>query len=397
MTHEGGVPRFAYNPEGKLTTREGYAYSYDGDGKRVMELNPGGKTTIWVGNYYEQSNQQSSNTFNETIYADGVRIGMRKNNQTNYWFHLDHLGGTHVITMSEGQFNSRDLYKAWGEERYSQGNTDTRYRYTGQMKEDDNLYYYGARWYDPSLGRFLQADKVLPIEQGIQGWDRYAYVNNCPTIFIDPNGNSLINPFNTMLSDGSFDPDSNPNQQITIIVCGWDQDHSCPGAIDGKSGASNLNLYAGYFSNDQLMHIDADDNNRFKDQNAAIIREIIRQNPDTLINMIGHSAGSDVVIIALFLLSEEDFNHLRAVLILDPTLSGGGRSEQDMQSILASNIDQNSLSAFIGLGKYYQNSTQYSLLSGLQGFYNYPQTQHSEMPQNQLVFRNYISFLGELP
>ncbi len=192
MTHEGGVPKFTYNPEGKLTTREGYAYSYDGDGKRVMELNPGGKTTIWVGNYYEQSNQQSSNTFNETIYADGVRIGMRKNNQTNYWFHLDHLGGTHVITMSEGQFNSRDLYKAWGEERYSQGNTDTRYRYTGQMREGD-IYYYGARWYDPAIGRFMQADTIVPADiQGTQAFDRYAYVNNNPLRYTDPSGNFAI-------------------------------------------------------------------------------------------------------------------------------------------------------------------------------------------------------------
>jgi hypothetical protein len=35
ITHEGGVPRFAYNPEGKLTTREGYTYSYVG---RAIQL-----------------------------------------------------------------------------------------------------------------------------------------------------------------------------------------------------------------------------------------------------------------------------------------------------------------------------------------------------------------------
>ncbi|MEL7627131.1 MAG: RHS repeat-associated core domain-containing protein [Anaerolineaceae bacterium] len=221
MTHEGGVPRFAYNPEGKLTTREGYAYSYDGDGKRVMELNPGGKTTIWVGNYYEQSNQQSSNTFNETIYADGVRIGMRKNNQTNYWFHLDHLGGTHLITMSEGQFNSRDLYKAWGEERYSQGNTDTRYHYTGQMKEDDNLYYYNARWYDPAIGRFMQADTIVPSQQGTQGWDRYAYVNNNPIKYVDPGGNYACD------TDGNCFVDSWESSYTTDPVWNQPQENTC--------------------------------------------------------------------------------------------------------------------------------------------------------------------------
>jgi len=57
------------------------------------------------------------------------------------------------------------------------------------MREDTNLYYYGARWYAPSLGRFLQANTILPIEQGTQGWERYAYVNNNPLAFIDSDGN----------------------------------------------------------------------------------------------------------------------------------------------------------------------------------------------------------------
>lgn len=192
MTHENGIEKFVYNPDGILITRGNYTYTYDGDGKRATEQNPGEqKITFWIGNYYEKANIQSSNTFNEYIYADGIRIGMRRNNQISYWFHLDHLGGTHLITMADGQFNSRDLYKAWGEQRLSQGNTDTRYFFTGQMREDENLYYYGARWYDPSLGRFLQADTILPVQQGTQGWDMYAYVNNNPMIYVDPTGNRI--------------------------------------------------------------------------------------------------------------------------------------------------------------------------------------------------------------
>src|SRR5690606_21600966 len=74
----------------------------------------------------------------------------------------------------------------------SQGTTPTDYAYTGQMKEDDNLYYYGARWYDPAIGRFMQADTILPVQQGTQGWDRYAYVNNNPINFSDPSGNVMI-------------------------------------------------------------------------------------------------------------------------------------------------------------------------------------------------------------
>jgi len=45
------------------------------------------------------------------------------------------------------------------------------------------LYYYNARWYDPQLGRFAQADTIVP--GGAQGLDRYAYVNNNPLKYND--------------------------------------------------------------------------------------------------------------------------------------------------------------------------------------------------------------------
>jgi hypothetical protein len=47
----------------------------------------------------------------------------------------------------------------------------------------------GARWYDPALGRFTQPDSIIPVAaQGIQAWDRYAYVNNNPIIYRDLSG-----------------------------------------------------------------------------------------------------------------------------------------------------------------------------------------------------------------
>ena len=66
----------------------------------------------------------------------------------------------------------------------------------GQRLEDDiGLYYYGARWSpgktpgtgDPAAGRFIQADSIIP-QQGVQGWDRYAYSSGNPVKYIDPSG-----------------------------------------------------------------------------------------------------------------------------------------------------------------------------------------------------------------
>jgi len=50
--------------------------------------------------------------------------------------------------------------------------------------------FYNARWYDPALGRFSQADTIIP--GGAQGLDRYAYVNNSPLKYIDPSGHDSV-------------------------------------------------------------------------------------------------------------------------------------------------------------------------------------------------------------
>ena len=77
--------------------------------------------------------------------------------------------------------------KPWGETRYSSGTTATNYRYTGQREESSfGLYFYNARWLDVQLGRFVQADSIVP--GGVQGLDRYEYANNSPLVYVDPTG-----------------------------------------------------------------------------------------------------------------------------------------------------------------------------------------------------------------
>ena len=63
-------------------------------------------------------------------------------------------------------------------------NVETRYGFTGQEKDVSGLYYYVARYYDPDLGRFTQADTLL------DGLNRYAYCANNPVRYVDPTGNT---------------------------------------------------------------------------------------------------------------------------------------------------------------------------------------------------------------
>jgi RHS repeat-associated protein len=71
------------------------------------------------------------------------------------------------------------------------------YTFTGQASYMDDpiasettegfgLMFFNARWLDPAIGRFAQADSIVP--SGVQGYDHYAYVNNNPLRYTDPDG-----------------------------------------------------------------------------------------------------------------------------------------------------------------------------------------------------------------
>ncbi len=71
--------------------------------------------------------------------------------------------------------------KNFGESRGGAGTTLTDYGFTGQRRNSYiKLVWYGSRWYDDELARFVQPDSDVPESQGVQAWNRYAYVNNNP-------------------------------------------------------------------------------------------------------------------------------------------------------------------------------------------------------------------------
>jgi RHS repeat-associated protein len=65
----------------------------------------------------------------------------------------------------------------------------TDYGFTGQRKNGYlDTYSMGAREYDPSLGRWLSADTIVPDPANPQSLNRFAYVSNNPLKYVDPTG-----------------------------------------------------------------------------------------------------------------------------------------------------------------------------------------------------------------
>jgi RHS repeat-associated protein len=128
----------------------------------------------------------------------------------------DHLGSSSVTTDANGAKTASALYKAFGETRYTLGNLGTDYKFTGQREEASlGIYFFNARWMDPSLGRFTSPDTIVPTgTQGTQAWDRYAFVNNNPVRYNDPTGHQIDQ------GDGgcTTETDCNPTSDVDILA-----------------------------------------------------------------------------------------------------------------------------------------------------------------------------------
>jgi RHS repeat-associated protein len=108
--------------------------------------------------------------------------------------HPDHLGSTSRVTNQGGSQVRVIRYDPWGYSQASWGSGTALVKYTYTGKEFDagtGLMYYGARYYDPALGRFISADTVVPEPGNPQALNRYAYVNNNPLKYTDPSGHWL--------------------------------------------------------------------------------------------------------------------------------------------------------------------------------------------------------------
>ncbi len=160
-------------------------YTYDGDGQRVKRVD-NGVSSAYVGHAYEWN---STNGVTKYYYAAGTRVAMRQGTNV-YYLHGDHLHSTSVSTDINGNWFGQTLYLPFGGTRYSSGGQPSDYLYTGQRQESTTggLYDYGARFYDPLIGRFISADMVVPGADNPQALNRYSYVFNNPLKYKDPSG-----------------------------------------------------------------------------------------------------------------------------------------------------------------------------------------------------------------
>ncbi len=130
----------------------------------------------------------TSTTLKKYYYADGA-VAMLDGATLKYLL-ADHLGSTAITTTNVRARQTELRYFAYGKTRYTFGAPPTSFKYTGQRQQvnANEMYFYGARWYDGLVGRFLSPDTIVPQPGNPQSLNRYMYVRGNPLKLIDPSG-----------------------------------------------------------------------------------------------------------------------------------------------------------------------------------------------------------------
>ena len=109
---------------------------------------------------------------------------MLRSGSTSY-YHADGLGSISSLSNSAGSIANTYTYDSFGKLTASTGSLVNPFRYTARESDTETgFYYYRARYYDPSVGRFIAEDPIS--FRG--GTNFYKYGFNSPTNVTDPSG-----------------------------------------------------------------------------------------------------------------------------------------------------------------------------------------------------------------
>lgn len=184
---KNGKRSFTYNRANQMigsgtnSLEDTSLFEYDGHNRRIKYQKDDGKIEY-------------------SMYSQSGKLLYRQTEQgyTNFIFLGDKLVAKEGTGLAESSDDSNgDMnYKPFGD---SVEPPKDDVGYTGHKFDTElGLSYMQARYYDPVIGRFYSNDPVGTLEhlgglQGIQGFNRYAYANNNPYKYTDPDGKSAQN------------------------------------------------------------------------------------------------------------------------------------------------------------------------------------------------------------
>jgi RHS repeat-associated protein len=178
---------------------DSFTFVYDGDGQRVKKTLSGGTTTYYVRGAAGETiavYDGSGSLKVKNILSGGEAIGKIDASGNRFYYLKDHLGSIRVTVNESGSPVGYDDYYPFGKimdgRSNNSGNSNDLYKFTGKERDTEaslNLDYFGARYYDAALGRWLSVD---PMADDYPRWSPYAYSMDNPLKYIDPTGMAPI-------------------------------------------------------------------------------------------------------------------------------------------------------------------------------------------------------------
>ncbi|WP_329430527.1 polymorphic toxin-type HINT domain-containing protein [Streptosporangium sp. NBC_01495] len=182
---------FTWNPLGQLDKAviDGAETSmvYDADGERLIRREPDGTATLYLG---AMELELSGGTVKATRYytgPDGSTVALRTGAGIK-WLASGLHGSTQLaVDDATGQV-ARERYLPYGKRRGSDDLPFTDRGFLGKIEDDSTgLNYLSARYYDPSIAKFVSTDPLLNLDKP-QWLNAYGYAGNNPIGMSDPTG-----------------------------------------------------------------------------------------------------------------------------------------------------------------------------------------------------------------
>lgn len=151
-------------------------------------------------------------TYDEVGHPLTMRRYNNSNMQTDYitmQYVCNAQGDVVKLVYGNGTVYAEYTYDAWGNILSSSGSMANAnpLRYRGYFYDTESGFYYlQSRYYDPALGRFINADSFASTGQGFLGYDMFAYCGNNPVILSDHSGYLYIeqHPFISTPNETGF-------------------------------------------------------------------------------------------------------------------------------------------------------------------------------------------------
>jgi RHS repeat-associated protein len=228
-----------YDGENRLEEVTGVAsFVYGPDGERLKKI-AGAATTLFLGGEAEIA----GGTMTKYLPGDAKRVGSGGGAAT-YWLHRDHLDSVRVTTDASAAVVMRANYRPYGEQLLTVSTLPDSKAYIGERQDvETGLIYLHARYYDPVLGRFIQADTLDPDIAGVD-INRYAYALNDPINKSDPNGHASDPAIDRGMTE--IGKDLSQEAQDALSAAGYDIDPSYENQRHNMTGSYTTREEADY-------------------------------------------------------------------------------------------------------------------------------------------------------